>query len=544
MAIYKNTRSATHLDRTYIGVVKVVEDAKYAGRVRVWIPEFEAREEDESGWIICNYCSPFGGVTNREKNSRSHFDLFDKTQTAYGMWMIPPDINNEVLVVFPSGDINRALWVGSVFKEYMNHSIPEAAYSENSKQFFGEGKKVPVTEYNKWDKTGDSSDPINPVRPYQETRFNGISEQGLIADEIRGITTSSSMRETPSQVFGINTPGPANPKTDGARQGGHSFVMDDGDEDGNDSYIGFKTKSGATIRIDETNGIIYAINKKGTGWIQMDADGNVDIFGAESISMRTQKDFNLRADGNINMEAGKNVNIKAAQDTDAEGKIVGEGDGEGGDIFVQAVNNMHTTVDDNAFFTVTNGNLDIDVQTGNKLEHVTGNLDNRIDGNQQDTIGGTLGIKSSNYQLDSGGNIDTEGEIISSGNMYAPDFKTPSHGLNGHQHIYTQPKHGAGPTSTSKDGGGGGGSSASGPDAAQATPAELIPKMPAVNVLLEFDGTVAMNLNNDNVSASDSSSTVEIPDYWNRKTEDVESIVARLMTYEPCPAHINKGGQT
>ena len=57
-----------------------------------------------------------------------------------------------------------------------------------------------------------------------------------ISDEIRGLTTSSSRREVPSSVFGINTPGPidkefvASGTISTARTGGTSFVMDDGDD--------------------------------------------------------------------------------------------------------------------------------------------------------------------------------------------------------------------------------------------------------------------------------------------------------------------------
>lgn len=625
MANTGRPKQSNFIDRSYLGVVKDVSDAKLAGRIRVWIPELDSREDDESGWILCNYCSPFGGVTNRDKNSQSKFDLFDKTQTAYGMWMIPPDINNDVLVMFPSGDIGRAVWIGSVFKEYMNHSVPEAAYSDNNKQFFQDKKKVPVTEYNKWDRTGDSDDPLKPVRPYHETRFNGIANQGLIGDELRGITTSSSMRETPSQVFGINTPGPANPKTEGSRLGGHSFVMDDGDVDGKDSYIGFRTKSGASIRIDETEGIIYAINKKGTAWIQMDADGNVDIFGAESISMRTQKDFNVRADGDINLEAGQNVNVKASQNIDAEGKFVEEGTGLGGNINLHALNDVHATVDDNVFLTVVNGNVDIDIQgkeTGDLKTHVKGKVDLLFDDALVANVGSDVDVKAGGYihaesgadttisatnaVLDSSGNLHVSasvkgaavghfasvvtgglsvgsagpggvgasvlddvgveassavlitGNVKMSGNLdmmgtaTASNFITPTAGLNEHTHPYAWTNSGGDsitvPTETSggkkpvitevnPDEGPGNPTPVETVVSAESKAATPIAKVPAVNVLSEFDGTLAMNLNNDNVTANESGQTVEIPDYWNRKTEEIETIVKRLATYEPSPIH-------
>ena len=501
----------------HIGYVKNVVDLNFAGRLEVWVPEFQTREDDPEGWILCNYCSPFAGATNWKDStfgSEQQLVSFEGTQTAYGMWMIPPDINNEVVIMFPGADVTKAVWIGGLFKEYMNFDVPGVPASDATAQF--KGTPVPGTNYNKHDKE-KFTQPINPSRrPYHKTRFEGISSQGLIHDKIRGLNTSGAQRESPSKVFGILTPGPSIPGKRGARTGGSSFIMDDHEES---EYIGFITKSGAQIKIDETNEMIYIINKPGSAWLQLDKDGNVDVFSAKSISMRAQEDFNLRADRDINIEAGQNIYMKAAKDTDASNSIVGEGAGIGGNIVIQALNEMHTTVKNNVFFTVTNGNLDIDVMAGNKTEHVKGNVDIRIDGKKQETIGGTLGIKSSNYQLDSSGSIDTEGSIISSGNMYAPDFKTPSHGLNDHQHIYISPQHSAGPASTSKDGGGGGSSSATGPDAIAALQAQVKAMNEKLNVLMEFADE----------------------NKFERNSQSVKTTTNRFMTYEPCPEHINKG---
>ena len=42
-----------------------------------------------------------------------------------------------------------------------------------------------------------------PIHPFAEV----LVRQGLSADDIRGNTSSSARRESPSQVFGISTPG-------------------------------------------------------------------------------------------------------------------------------------------------------------------------------------------------------------------------------------------------------------------------------------------------------------------------------------------------
>jgi hypothetical protein len=90
----------------------------------------------------------------------------------------------------------------------------------------------------------------------------------LLLDDIRGITTSSARRESPSHVFGVSTPGPVDkqscakkgkiakaehqiPNAFVSRLGGSSFVMDDGDDkflrkkspsEGHPEYAGVELK--------------------------------------------------------------------------------------------------------------------------------------------------------------------------------------------------------------------------------------------------------------------------------------------------------------
>lgn len=361
----------------FVGYVKAVDDVQRNGRLRVWIPELGSAPDNDKGWIIVNYCSPFAGATNVGTISTSNTQAFEGTQTSYGMWMVPPDINNEVLVMFINGDPGKGIWIGSLYNQYMNNMVPTPPASTNNYQY--PGKAVPVAEYNKWDPKVNIPD--SATKPFEATKFKGVGNQGLINDPIRGTTTTSARREAPSKVFGISTPGPAIdpsvPYQDIRRKGGSSFIMDDGD---NSEYVQLATKTGAQIKIDETNGFIYMINRDGTAWVQMDRDGNIDIFGAKNISMRAQQDVNIRADRNVNIEAGQNIFMKAAKDTKKSTidftydvnnkpnkttvpyyKYVGEGEGEGGNIVMQALNNWHSTTHNNAFLTVEENNLVVDV---------------------------------------------------------------------------------------------------------------------------------------------------------------------------------------
>ena len=361
----------------FVGFVKDAADVQKNGRLRVWVPELGSAPDNEEGWIIVNYCSPFAGATNVDSANSNDVKSFEGTQTSYGMWMIPPDINNQVLIMFINGDPSRGIWIGCLYNQFMNNMVPAMSSSSNNYQY--QGKEVPVAEYNKND--AKINKPDQATKPYEATKFNGLGNQGLIADPVRGVTSSSARRESPSQVFGIITPGPAIKKNVDPdkirRKGGSSFVMDD--KDGSE-YVQLSTKSGAQININETNGFIYLINRDGTTWVQMDQAGNIDIFGAKNISMRAQCDVNIRADRNINMEAGQNIFMKAAKDTkkgttsftyDVNNvpkptiipvwEYVGEGKGEGGNIVMQALNSWHSTTQKSAFLTVVENNMNINV---------------------------------------------------------------------------------------------------------------------------------------------------------------------------------------
>lgn len=371
----------------YLGFVKDASDVQRNGRLRVWIPEFGSPPTEDQSWVTVNYCSPFAGATSVNTISKTDFQNFDTTQTSYGFWMVPPDIDNQVLVMFINGDSSKGVWIGSLYDQFMNNMIPGMASNENNWQY--PGKQIPVAEYNK--NNTSVTQPDKATKPFEKTKFKGLGNQGLINDRRRGTTTSSARREAPSSVFGIITPGPvidanASP-TNIRRKGGSAFIMDDGT---GTEYVQLTTKSGAQIRLDETNGFVYLINRDGTAWVQMDKKGNIDIFGATNISMRAQRDFNIRADRNINIEAGQNIFMKAAKDTIEETttftydvnnvpqpsvipvwSYVGEGNGTGGSIVMQALNNWQTTTQKGAFHTVIEN--DMNVKVGNTFNLTTVN---------------------------------------------------------------------------------------------------------------------------------------------------------------------------
>lgn len=542
-----------------IGFVKKVDDSKRMGRLWVWIPEFSSKEDDPLGWILCNYCSPFAGSTSREDTDSGSLEAFESTQQSYGFWAIPPDIGNEVIIIFPNGHLKNAQWIGASYKEYGNKMVP--GVPADTDNLTDKGKALPVAEYNKHQQ--NISDPINLARPEHTTRLNGIANQGLINDPVRGTTTSSAQRESPSQVFGMLTPGPRDP-TSKKRTGGSSFVMDDqlGSE-----HITLMTKSGGKIIIDETHELIYIINKPGTAWVQLDKDGNVDIFGAKNISMRAQGDMNIRADGDINIEAGKNVNVKAANDATDDGEIVGEGLGDGGDVTIEA--NANVEVLASAGKIQTSAALgDVIIFAGKSFKTTSIAGDTMINSIQRVAVQGALGINIAtqagdinlfaglgikatstggisivaattvdiasplmtstalNFLLDATGNIINTGSITSSGNCVAPDYSgagTSLSSLKTHQH----------PISS--------GSSATltGDVAVQAAtlsvPAAPTPPeatIPTDFIIASTPQTPLPTEGRINILEDFGDETK-----YKRKAASISTILPRFPTFEPCPLH-------
>ena len=337
-----------HLDRRFMGGLEV-ELVKYTG---------SGNTPESAGQLVqVRYLSPFYGVTPGSGLTAN--DGYQNTQKSYGMWMVPPDIGTRVLVIFVEGNLNLGYWIGCVPDDYMNFMIPDGRASTEITTALTpdsiKGSKLPVGEYNKAFEDGSKIDPTLFSKPYNKDFTEVLETQGLLFDEARGTTTSSARRETPSMVFGFNTPGPLD-KRDGSpkvsvgpsedkvdipynRLGGSSLVMDDGDgsfirkthpEDGPPLYVNkidresggkqsipqnellrLRTRTGHQLLMHNSEDIIYIGNARGTTWIEMTSDGKIDIHAQDSVSIMTDADFNITAERDINMEAGRNVNIKA-----------------------------------------------------------------------------------------------------------------------------------------------------------------------------------------------------------------------------------------
>tara|TARA_Y100001972_G_scaffold28330_1_gene34844 strand:+ start:8856 stop:11609 length:2754 start_codon:yes stop_codon:yes gene_type:complete len=314
----------------YVGIVKANNDPLRAGRLKVFIPSLKGNvSTDFDGLIDCDYLSPFYGNKGLRhvKPGNKHTD----SQFSYGFWAVPPDLETRVLVIFAEGKMEEAFWIGCVQEPLTNHMTPGIASSQqvtdelggNTLEEYG-SLNLPAGEVNRYVDVDQNNYTTKgkPVHPLADT----LMKQGLSSDNIRGNTTSSAQRESPSQVFGLSTPGRLNPGATPTKIGandseeeaivdrltGHTFVMDDGAEDGSNQLTRLRTSSGHQLLMHDSEGIVYIANGSGNAWIEMNSDGRIDIYsGVGGINMRTQGDFNLHADANINMHAGQSIRMSA-----------------------------------------------------------------------------------------------------------------------------------------------------------------------------------------------------------------------------------------
>ena len=454
-------------------------DGSFMGDLEVSILKEEGNQpgEDTQTYTV-RYASPFFGqtayefmgnnsvanktatTTNGNAQNASTLDAYNDTQKSYGMWFVPPDVGVTVLVAFINGDPSQGYWFGCVPPRFANHMVPaiggstEVDMDKTDTDKYNTKQPLPVAEINKRingeDKKLDPEKIKKPLHPMAE-RF---LESGLLEDDTRGVTTTTSRRSVPNSVFGILTPGPLD-RRNGAKKnvvgkrtdqtpapvpvsrlGGTQFVMDDGDdryqrkkppggqnaggvdyadvlkgETGQpdipyNEYFRVRTRTGHQILMHNSEDLIYIANSRGTAWIELTSNGKIDIFCQDSISIHSEADFNFHADRDLNFEAGRNVNIKSIS----------------ANIHMEAFNNVESI-----------SNVDTKFSVGANFNVLSG-AETRISSNsnlQINTGGNTYISSSSQIHVGAGGEIFQTGskihlnDTVSAQPATNADFVTP-----------------------------------------------------------------------------------------------------------------------
>lgn len=256
----------------FIGEVMNNIDPTHSGRLQVYIESFgNIDKKDSAGWRTVSYMTPFYGETQHSGTTEGTGTSPGNSHT-YGMWFTPPDIGVKVMCFFINGDPSYGYYIGCIPTPGMNNMIP--AIANNKTEVNNQSQEI-------------FEDPkfYEQEKPVHSSVQATMHQQGLEDDNIRGPIASSAQRESPSNVFGVSTPGRpvyAGGYDDGTikpqlesgeltgddvnvigRRGGHTFVMDDGDISGNSQHIRIRTSKGHQITMSDDGDTFYITHANG-----------------------------------------------------------------------------------------------------------------------------------------------------------------------------------------------------------------------------------------------------------------------------------------
>lgn len=296
----RNSPVGNKMHGVFVGKIKDNIDPDGLGKLRVWIPQLSnASESNSQSWFTVRYCPPFAGATNSQTESQAKdATKYGQTNQSYGIWMVPPDKNVQVICSFINGELHQGIWWACLPHDGHTHSLPAIASGTAH-----DGETTPLAERNRY----NTSDPDVEKRPIHPLN-NVIRRQGLEKDLRRGHINAGPFRNKGKHTglaYGILSPGQ------------HQLVMDDG-EGFKNGQIRLRTASGNTFIMDNDEGFIYFINATGNAWMQLDKEGNVDVYASGSFSVNAEESINLRAGNNINLDAGNNINAGAANNIQIE----------------------------------------------------------------------------------------------------------------------------------------------------------------------------------------------------------------------------------
>lgn len=334
-------RNSITVDSITLGTVIDSNDPHQMGRLKVLCPTLGDDQDDLNGTALpwATYVSPLGGMVNSSYKRGPGEGASSNGPVAYGIWGIPKR-GTTVLVCCIDGDPYYRVWMGCVFDQGAASSLPHGRY------FYGGHGGTPEGPFDSYE------DPIEPISTNLQQAFK--SKSGNFEWRTRGADYSAagnpsaftdlSPSDTPDETQATNFTSEdgktfsvqngyaanRNDEIEGndssvyswTSPGFHSISMDDRPEN---CRIRIRTSAGAQLLMDDTNERIYISTAQGNNWVEMDYNGNIDMYG-KHFSVRAEKDINFTAgdtirmfakngihavsDAEINMEAKKDMNVK------------------------------------------------------------------------------------------------------------------------------------------------------------------------------------------------------------------------------------------
>lgn len=317
-----------------IGTVVDTNDPAQMGRIRVQCPAYgdpvvidEAVERDQIPWAT--YVTPFGGTTNNIKRGPNDQPAADRA--SYGMWAIPK-LGAQVICCAIDNNPNLRVWMGCVYPNSSPHSLPHGRYLNGTAIPSGSSEKAidPLatnmaksfgTDPNKFEWRSRAADYSVSAVDAGLIREGELYTESTIPDDkdveykITGDTTIKG-RQGYAVNRAVALDGLEHPLTGDVAYdstvyswttpGFHSMSMDDRPEN---CRFKIRTTRGHQIIMDDTNERVYINTAEGNNWIEMDQNGNIDVYSSRRISFHSVKEINFTTDETFRVKAKKGIHL-------------------------------------------------------------------------------------------------------------------------------------------------------------------------------------------------------------------------------------------
>ncbi len=368
------------------GTVVDTNDPQQNGRLRIMCPamgDTPDKKVETIPWAL--YVSPLAGSTH--VGPRGPDDDPTKNGTAgpvaYGMWNIPK-VGALAIVACIDGDPNYRIWLGCLPHQWLSHTMPHGRYTYQKT----DGPDGPLSSAESpiqplYDnQTQAFTSPSTNVEPRKSFEFatramdqqvSGIDSEVIdkvlsnMGDDLEANFTEADGREGSStqgyqrsriqpnlnisdtgginydpQVYAWTTPG------------FHSISMGDA---ATSCRMRFRTSSGNQIILDDTNERIYISTAQGKNWIEMDQNGNIDIYSDRRISIHAALDINFETEGAFRVKANKGIHLSTNEDF----RIFSKKDihHKSENIFLEAINNINELAQENVLIQSVNSDTRI-----------------------------------------------------------------------------------------------------------------------------------------------------------------------------------------
>ena len=297
------TDKMNHIAGIFLGVVEYVSDEQEFLRVKVRCPSLgDTYDKPVKDLLWAQVCSPFVGSLDNSSslNAGGH--------KMHG-FIAPPTVGSLAVVTALDEDAQILICLGFLPNNLdALRTYPQGRYESSSAGPFD-----------------DNGVPLQPLAGGLDRIFGPAADTNH-ERKTRGTETQISAKigdeNTDDSVTEINLPGGSKmllkPGYNNDRPTVYGFVTPDGhclvlnDHDTN-SHVKLQTSGGAQILLDDTNERLYINSGFGNSWMEMDYDGNVDIY-CYNYNIHASNNVNITADNSFNIIGKEDFNITSLED--------------------------------------------------------------------------------------------------------------------------------------------------------------------------------------------------------------------------------------